>query len=127
MPHCDCNKFIEKFRQFRHNLYTIIPNRRDTVMDLLDALSFNQTARSPVELSLNPLFRRDYSALYKAIEQFNFNRDCTLDTGEANHPIQEAEQIKKQQADSINLVGLHSVMVSQRIGATSSTPLGTLS
>jgi hypothetical protein len=98
MPHCDCNKFIEKFRQFRHKLYTIIPSRRDTVMDLLDALSSNQTARSPVELSLNSLFRRDYSALYKAIEQFNFNRDCTPDTDEGNCPSQEAEQIKKQQA-----------------------------
>jgi hypothetical protein len=67
-------------------------------MDLLDALSSNQTARSPVELSLNSLFRRDYSALYKAIEQFNFNRDCTPDTDEGNCPSQEAEQIKKQQA-----------------------------
>ncbi len=27
------------------------------------------SARSTVELSLNPLFRRDYSALYKAIEE----------------------------------------------------------
>lgn len=98
MPHCDCNKFIEKFRQFRHKLYTIIPNRRDTVMDLLDALSSNQAARSPVELSLNPLFRRDYSALYKAIEQFNFNPDCTPGTGEGNRSTEETEQIKKQQA-----------------------------
>ena len=38
----------------------------DTVMDLLDALSSNNSARSTVELSLNPLFRRDYSALYQA-------------------------------------------------------------
>jgi hypothetical protein len=67
-------------------------------MDLLDALSSNQTARSPVELSLNPLSRRDYSALYKAIEQFNFNRDCTPDTGEGNCPTQETEQLKKQSA-----------------------------
>jgi hypothetical protein len=67
-------------------------------MDLLDALSSNQTARSPVELSLNPLFRRDYSALYKAIEKFNFSRDCALSTGEGNHPTQEAEPIKRQPA-----------------------------
>lgn len=72
MPHCDCNKFIAIFQRFRHRLYTSLPNRRDTLMDLLDALSSNQTARSPVEVSLNPLFRRNYSALYKAVEQFNF-------------------------------------------------------
>ncbi len=29
----------------------------------------NNSARSTVELSLNPLFRRDYSALYKAIAE----------------------------------------------------------
>ncbi|GAB4199478.1 MAG: hypothetical protein Fur006_50170 [Coleofasciculaceae cyanobacterium] len=38
-------------------------------MDLLDALSSNQQARATAELCLSPLFRRNYSALYKAIEQ----------------------------------------------------------
>ncbi len=36
-------------------------------MDLVDALSSNTTAQSVVELSLNPAFRRGYSALYKAV------------------------------------------------------------
>jgi len=45
MPHCDCNKIIEKFQQFRQKLYAIIPHRRDAVMDLIDALSSNW--RSP--------------------------------------------------------------------------------
>lgn len=39
-------------------------------MELVDALSGNTSARSVVELSLSPLFRRDYSALFKAIRQF---------------------------------------------------------
>jgi len=38
-------------------------------MELLDALA-NVSTRSVVELSLSPLFRRDYSALFKAIRQF---------------------------------------------------------
>ncbi len=39
-------------------------------MDLVDALAANTTARSPVELSLSPLFRREYSALYKGIQAY---------------------------------------------------------
>lgn len=98
MPHCDCNKFIEMFQQFRHKLYTILPNRRDSLMDLLDALSSNQTARSPAELSLNPLFRRNYSALYKAVEQFNFNPNGAFVLGENTGSPEAFEQLKKQQS-----------------------------
>lgn len=69
MPQNDYNELIEKFQQFRQKLYTCFPHRADSVMDLLDALSSNQQARSTAELCLSPLFRRNYSALYKAIEQ----------------------------------------------------------
>ena len=98
MPHCDCNKFTEIFQRFRHKLYTILPNRRDSLMDLLDALSSNQTARSPVELSLNPLFRRNYSALYKAVAQFNFPPDGASVLGENTGSPEAFEQLKKQQS-----------------------------
>ncbi len=40
-------------------------------MDLVDAISANTTARSPVELSLSALFRREYSALYKGIQELS--------------------------------------------------------
>jgi hypothetical protein len=57
--------------QSSHSLchYDCFDGRQDTVMDLLDALASNTSARSTVELSLNPLFRRDYSALYQAIAE----------------------------------------------------------
>ncbi len=58
----------EQFEQFRHDVYTWFPGRRDALMDLLDALSSNTTARSVVELSVNPLFRRTYSSVHDAIE-----------------------------------------------------------
>ena len=70
MPQNDYNELIEKFQQFRQKLYQSFKHRRDSLMDLLDALASNLSARSIAELSLNPLFRRDYSALYKALEQF---------------------------------------------------------
>lgn len=56
---------LEKFRQA---LYQHFSNRADTLMDLVDALAGNTTARSPVELSLSPLFRREYSSVYDGIE-----------------------------------------------------------
>ncbi len=62
-------KLIEQLTQFRQDLYDCFDPRQDTVMDLLDALASNISARTTVELSLNPLFRRDYSALYKAQKQ----------------------------------------------------------
>ena len=59
MPQNDYNQLITQFQQFRQKLYNLFPHRQDSLMDLLDALSSNVAARSPVELSLNPLFRRD--------------------------------------------------------------------
>jgi hypothetical protein len=59
-----------QFAQFRKRLYHMyFNNRKDTLMDLLDALCDNYLARSVVELSLNPRFQRDYNSLYKAITE----------------------------------------------------------
>ncbi len=55
---------------WRSNLYQSLKNRKETIVELLDALSSNQQAHSVVELSLNPLFRRDYNSLYKGIQEF---------------------------------------------------------
>ena len=55
--------------QFRQQVYQNFNKRADVMMDLMDALSSNTNARSVVELSLNPVFRRDYTSLFKAIEE----------------------------------------------------------
>ena len=60
----------EQLKQFRQQLYSSLAHRSDTIMDLLDALSSNTTAKSAVELSLNPLFRRGYGSVYDGIQQF---------------------------------------------------------
>ena len=56
-------------QQFRDEVYQNFNNfkRTDTLMDLVDALSNNTTARSVVELTMNPQFHRTYRALNKAI------------------------------------------------------------
>ncbi len=71
MPQNNYNQEREKFKQFRDKLYQSFNYRRDTLMDLVDAIAANTTARSPVELSLSALFRREYSALYKGIQEFS--------------------------------------------------------
>ncbi len=59
-----------KLEQFRLGLYEALPYRRDTLLDLLDALSSNTTARSVVELSLSSFFRREYSSITDGIDNF---------------------------------------------------------
>jgi len=58
-----------QLQQFRDEVYQNFNNykRTDTLMDLVDALSSNTTAKSVVELTLNPQFQRSYSAMNKAI------------------------------------------------------------
>jgi hypothetical protein len=56
--------------QFRHRLYQNFTNRADTLMELVDALCSNSSVRSVVELCLTPCFRRTYSTLYKALDEW---------------------------------------------------------
>jgi hypothetical protein len=60
----------QKLEQFRLDLYEALPYRRDTLLDLLDALAGNTTGRSVVELSLSPFFRRTYSSITDGIDNF---------------------------------------------------------
>jgi hypothetical protein len=66
---------INSFVQFREQVYGSFTKRQDSLMDLLDALSGNEGADSVVELSLNPLFRRGYNAVYAAIEALGASKD----------------------------------------------------
>ncbi len=55
--------------RFRHDVYAWFSHRADALMDLLDALSSTPGARSVVELSENPVFRRQYGSVHDGIEQ----------------------------------------------------------
>ena len=57
-----------QLEQFRQGLYQHFSKRADALMDLVDTLAGNLTARSPVELSLGVQFRREYSSVYDGIE-----------------------------------------------------------
>lgn len=81
MPYSELTR---QFQNFRQNLYDSFEHCCDSVMDLLDALSGNDRATSVAELSLNPLFRRGYSSLYKAIQFFSSQPPATLLKSQVN-------------------------------------------
>ena len=66
-PHAEYIHTIEQFRQFRQQLPDLFPRRTEASMNLLDALCSNQNAASVVQLSLNPIFRYQYSSIYDSI------------------------------------------------------------
>lgn len=55
-------------QQFRAGLYHSFSQRADAVFELIDALASDTQARSPVELSLSPVFGRQYASVYDGLD-----------------------------------------------------------
>jgi len=83
---------ITQLKQFRQGLFEIFPKRAGALTDLLDALANNTTARSVVELSLNPLFRYGYSSVYDGID--NFFEATSTEVASTERREQEQEIIR---------------------------------
>lgn len=62
---------VTKLKTFRDQLYNLFDKRRDASFELIDALSSNLSATSVVELSLNPVHRRNYCSITRAMEAFD--------------------------------------------------------
>ncbi len=60
----------QNLEQFRQQVYQNFNKRADTLMDLLDALCSSTQASSVVELSLESCFRRSYSTIFKALDEY---------------------------------------------------------
>jgi hypothetical protein len=91
----DTQVALEQLKQFRQQLYSSLAYRGDTIMDLLDALSSNTTAKSVVELSLNPPFRRGYVSVYDGIQ--HFSQSVGVET--------TAEERRAQEQQLMQLIG----------------------
>lgn len=63
----------EYARQFRADVYGTFQKRADAVFELIDALSSDTQARSPVELSLSPFFRRQYPSIYDGLDEWQYD------------------------------------------------------
>ena len=93
-----------KFQKFRGQIYSQIKQRADSVMDLLDALCSNNKTTSVVQLSLNPLFRRGYSAVFKAIRGLSFWEASTEEN-------EQTEDIATKPVEPMGLLELISEVV----------------
>jgi hypothetical protein len=57
-----------KLQQFRHKAYALMRNGRDALFDLMDAVLVSRSVYSFAELSISPVFRRQWSSLYEALQ-----------------------------------------------------------
>ena len=70
-------EIVSNFKNFRDEIYDYFTHRQDAALDLLDALSGNTAARSVVDLSLNPLNRRNYCSITRVVSEFYKNVSST--------------------------------------------------
>ena len=68
---------VEKWNNFRNSLSSLFPNRTVAVMNLIDSLSSNFSAKTAVQLSENDLFNYNYNSLYKGINS-SFSSSSSL-------------------------------------------------
>lgn len=73
MPQNHCYTYEERLMQFRHSLSDLLPYRADALINVIDALCSNTSARSVAELSRNPIFRYHYASIYDGIDNFYQN------------------------------------------------------
>ncbi|MBA3923308.1 MAG: hypothetical protein H0X31_17100, partial [Nostocaceae cyanobacterium] len=62
---------LEHLKQFRIGVYTILGNAKDALFDLMDAVLVTRSIYSFAELSISPVFRRQWSSVYEAIQDGN--------------------------------------------------------
>jgi hypothetical protein len=63
-------ELVERLKTFRQKIYGLFQNRTDATFELVDALSSNTQAKQTVELSLNPLYRRNYCSITRSVGEF---------------------------------------------------------
>ena len=69
----DISQELSRVAQFRADVHDTFRRRADAVFELIDALASDTQARSPVELSLNPCFRRQYASLYDGLDAWQYD------------------------------------------------------
>jgi hypothetical protein len=59
---------LENLERFRNYTYRILGNGRAALFDLMDAVLTSRSVSSFVELSLSPVFRREWPSIYEALQ-----------------------------------------------------------
>ena len=81
--------------RFRQSFRGFFPYNADAAIELVDSLSTNLQAKSPVELSLNPCYSRHYSSLPHVIGGYYKSRETSIEESRkaldnANEKIQHS-------------------------------------
>ena len=111
-------------QRFREELYAALQgNRADALLDLLDALCGSPGARSVVELSLSPLFRREWESVPDAIDEFFQAEDPAQAVAERRQWEEQigrlvGRYLPRPQGRKFWLVGTDSVSVSRPYART---------
>ena len=87
----DCNTF-SPLANMRQDIYAAFGNGRDALMDACDALLTETAAHSFVELSLSPLFTRQWGSLYQAVQNANIDRDALRTTLVRSAPVPDCDK-----------------------------------
>lgn len=61
---------VNGIKKFRDKIYHLSNNRQDATFELIDSLSSNTNAKSVIELSLNPLHRRNYCSTTRVLDEY---------------------------------------------------------
>ena len=75
----DCSTF-SALAAFRNDIYACFGNGRDALFEACDALLTETQAHSFVELSLSPLFTRQWHSLYQSVQNASIDRDALRKT-----------------------------------------------
>ena len=65
-------------KEFRKRAYCLLGNGKDCLFDLMDAVIISRSVPSFAELSLSPVFRRQWPSLYKVIERSEPPRETLM-------------------------------------------------
>jgi hypothetical protein len=66
---------FDQLKQFRSSVYTLLGKAKDALMD---AVLVTRSVYSFVELSVSPVFRRQWSSIYEALQDGNPPREELL-------------------------------------------------
>jgi hypothetical protein len=80
---------LEKLKEFRNYSYRILGNGRAALFDLMDAVLTSRSIGSFAELSLSPVFRREWPSLYEALQDANPPRELLM-----HHYVQQIPKTK---------------------------------
>src|SRR5260370_42264211 len=105
---------LNTLKEFRHAIYGCFQRAGDALFNTVDALLTEDRAHSFPELSLSPLFERQWSSLYEAFEDGRIDEQQLKQVFNAFLPPPEAEMPLWVGVDTSGIARLGSVTSADR-------------